>query len=148
MKYVRRPTRRFDEWINALLLVREYSLELKKKLGRVTVILHGSYARGDFNMWSDIDLVIVSEKFRNTRILERYNLLPEPPPRIEPILLTPEEFINNLDKPSWRQMLSRGSIIVIDDYRLSNELSSRGIKASTINEALEHIHVLKEKYSV
>ena len=34
---------------------------VKSKLGKVTAILFGSYARGDFNVWSDIDLLIVTD---------------------------------------------------------------------------------------
>ena len=39
---------------------------------KATVILIGSYARGDFNLWSDVDVIVISE-FRGNplRRLER-----------------------------------------------------------------------------
>ncbi len=43
-------------------------------------------------------MIIVSEKLVNVRILDRYDLLGEKPPRIEPILLTPREFMRILGK--------------------------------------------------
>jgi len=39
-----------------------FSLCVSKKLGRICSIVFGSYARGDFNEWSDVDLLIVVEK--------------------------------------------------------------------------------------
>jgi len=39
------------------------------------VVLHGSFACGGFNVWSDVDLLVVSERFRGVGILDRYNLL-------------------------------------------------------------------------
>jgi predicted nucleotidyltransferase len=77
---VKIPRNRFEEWIKVLRLVDDYAKLLRKRFERMTVILHGSFARGDFNLWSDIDLIIVSEKFNNVRILDRYNLLGEKPP--------------------------------------------------------------------
>lgn len=45
---------------------------------RVTAILIGSYARGDFNIWSDIDILLISEEFigRPTERLRFIDALP------------------------------------------------------------------------
>jgi predicted nucleotidyltransferase len=38
------------------------AFEWARGLGsRVTAILIGSYARGDFNLWSDVDIILISE---------------------------------------------------------------------------------------
>jgi predicted nucleotidyltransferase len=145
---VKIPRSRFEEWIKVLRLVKDYAKLLHRRLGKITVILHGSFARGDFNLWSDIDLVIVSEKFNNVRILDRYDLLGEKPPMVEPILLTPREFIENLKKKSWIQALGRGAILVVDDYGLSRYLELVRIRVKNIDEFIEFVKELKQRYSV
>ena len=45
----------------------QYSLDLPFKC---SVFLIGSYARGDFNLWSDIDILVVGEFSSNP--IERY----------------------------------------------------------------------------
>ncbi len=59
------------------------------------IYLFGSYARGTWLSDSDLDLIIVSEKFRGLKIHERYaltrNLLPADI-SVELLLYTPEEF--------------------------------------------------------
>lgn len=45
--------------------------KFKKKIGAEKVILFGSYARGDYDENSDLDLIIVSKKFSKKDFLER-----------------------------------------------------------------------------
>jgi len=45
--------------------LREYASRLRARLGRLSMALYGSYARGDFNLWSDVDVIVVSERFRD-----------------------------------------------------------------------------------
>ncbi len=147
MKRVRIPHERFDQWIKVLDIVEDYSRRLREELGRVTVILYGSYARGDYNLWSDIDLLVISEKFKNVRILDRYDLIPQPPPGVEPVPLTPGEFVENLGKNTWLKALRDKSVIVIDDYGITKLISDKGLKPLTINEHREKIMKLRRKYS-
>lgn len=56
---------------------------------RATVILIGSYARGDFNLWSDIDVLVIAEFTGNP--LERLKAI-DYPPGFEVIPLTISEF--------------------------------------------------------
>ncbi|MCE4613757.1 MAG: nucleotidyltransferase domain-containing protein [Desulfurococcales archaeon] len=97
-----------------------YAEELRQALGRATVILYGSYARGDFNVWSDVDVIIVSEAFEGRRFLQRQALIPDPPEGLEglsPIPWTPGEARVMLRKPAWRKAL-KNAIVVIDDYSI------------------------------
>ncbi len=60
------------------------------------IILYGSYARGDWREWSDIDLVVVSDDFADKSHWERIIVLSdaiydlwEP---IEAVAMTPDEW--------------------------------------------------------
>ena len=48
--------KRIEERKRIIRKAHEYSLTLEFK---ATVILIGSYARGDFNLWSDVDIMII-----------------------------------------------------------------------------------------
>ena len=94
---------------------------LRARLGKATVILYGSYARGDFNLWSDVDVIIVSEAFEGTRFTRRWLLIEptQPPPGVEAVAWTPREAAERLSKPAWRHALSHGCIVLLDDYSLA-----------------------------
>jgi predicted nucleotidyltransferase len=147
MRLVRIPVERFVKWIETLRIVEEYAVKLQKTLGRVTVILFGSYARGDYNVWSDIDIIVISEYFTGRRILDRYDLIPEAPPGVEPILLSPSEFISNLEKASFIEMLRDGAVVITDDYRLTDIISKKSIKAKNLSEMRMEIRRLMNKYA-
>ncbi|MET1101549.1 MAG: nucleotidyltransferase domain-containing protein [Pyrodictiaceae archaeon] len=120
------PRRRVRAWLSALEKARITAERLAYRLGRVTAILYGSYARGDFNLWSDIDLIVVSKAFEGARPLDRYDMVSDLlEANVEPLLLTPNEFIKALSKPSWRQALSSGSAIIRDDYGLKALLKEK-----------------------
>ena len=139
MRHVKIPKERIREWLNALDTAKRYADQLHEALGPVTVLLHGSFARGDFNLWSDIDLIIISSRFTNTRPLDRYNILPDNPPRVEPIPLTPEEFLNLLEKPAWKQALTRGTVIIRDDLNITKKLHTLKIKTISITSLYNKI---------
>jgi len=96
--------------------VKRFAEEVKRKLGKVTVVLYGSYARGDFNLWSDIDVLLISDKFKGVRFLDRYNLF-ELKPGFEVKPYTYEEFVKMKDKIGWKEAL-KDKIVIIDDYKL------------------------------
>ena len=43
-------------------MARAYAEGLRERLGEVTAIVYGSVARGDFNLGSDVDILIVAER--------------------------------------------------------------------------------------
>jgi predicted nucleotidyltransferase len=72
----------------------EFSRCASEKLGRLTAIFFGSYARGDFNEWSDIDVLVIAERLPATP-LRRLDLVEEClelAPRVEPVIISVEEF--------------------------------------------------------
>ena len=50
--------KRIEERKRIIRKAQEYSLTFEFK---ATVILIGSYARGDFNLWSDVDIMIIGD---------------------------------------------------------------------------------------
>ena len=53
-------------------IIEEYLKLLKKNNFKIQrVFLFGSYARGNYNEWSDIDLAIVSDNFEGVRIKDK-----------------------------------------------------------------------------
>lgn len=120
---MRIPKRRVEAWLDALRRARATAEKVAQRLGKVTAILYGSYARGDFNLWSDIDMIIVSEAFEGVRPLDRYDMVSDLlEANVEPVLLTPREFADAVGRPAWRQALASGSVIVMDDYGLKDLL--------------------------
>jgi len=76
----------------------EYAGEVRDRLGEVCAFLIGSVARGDFNLGSDIDIIVISDALPPNP-LERSRFLYElARPLIEPKGYTAQEF---------RQLLSR-----------------------------------------
>lgn len=73
-----------------------HRLEAAGALKVQKVILFGSYAHGWPHMWSDFDLVVLSDGFRGTNHLERIDLLSrvahDLDHRIEPLAYTPGEY--------------------------------------------------------
>lgn len=93
--------------------------KMRAKLGKLAIILYGSYARGDFNVWSDVDILIISEAFEGIRFLDRYNLIGEwIKPGWEPKNYTPNEFRVMMTKPSWREAL-RDHVIICDELGIN-----------------------------
>jgi len=66
--------RRREEQAAAFALARTYAEALAAEITLVAVVVFGSYSRGDFNTWSDIDVLVVSDELPDdTR--ERSDLL-------------------------------------------------------------------------
>lgn len=84
---------------------------------QVSAFLVGSYARGDFNLWSDVDIVLVSDVFGGTPVKRLENL--DPPPGFQVIPLTVSEFKRLVEKrnPLAKEALEHG-VLLRDDYRI------------------------------
>ena len=140
---VRIPRRRLEHWLQVLRELSDAAQRLAERLGKVSVLLHGSYARGDFNLWSDVDIIIVSDAFNNVRFLDRYELVKELlPDNVEPILWTPGEAETLLQKPAWRHALRRGVVVLRDDYSLAKLLRRVGAKIIEHEELVKKIQEL------
>ena len=83
--------RRRAEREDVIRQARDYVRAKATTLPIRSAYLVGSMARGDFNLWSDIDIVIVSDGLRGS-FLERQDLFSDRPPGFEIFPYTPEEF--------------------------------------------------------
>ncbi|CAN5281375.1 hypothetical protein BH18ACT4_BH18ACT4_04110 [soil metagenome] len=74
-----------------LATARRFVDGLAPDLGVRAAVVFGSVARGDFNLWSDIDVLLVADHL-SERPLDRYADLGELPPMVQPIAWTPAEW--------------------------------------------------------
>lgn len=96
--------RRRRERQELLDLARRYVAGLPERLGMVAAVVVGSVARGDFNRWSDVDVVVVAAGLPD-RLLERLDAVAPRPPRIAPIPWTPSQ---------WHEQVDRGNTIAVE----------------------------------
>ncbi len=95
----------------------EYVEKLKNEIGPLTGILYGSYARGDFNIGSDIDILIISDNLPSD-MLKRMELLYQYiTGGIEPKGYTKTEFL---------RMLNSNNPLAIDAIKNGEMLSDDG----------------------
>jgi len=99
---------------------------LRESLGSFTMILFGSFARGDFNAWSDVDVLVVLERAPENPLkrLELVEPLYEAIPWVEPIVLSVEELAKFVEKdnPVAVEALSRG-VVIVDDLGIVERFS-------------------------
>ncbi len=100
-------------------LARAHVGRLDPDLGMRAAVVFGSVARGDFNLWSDVDLLVVAERLPPDA-LRRLEALGAPPPRVQPLGWTPEE---------WRRRLAGADPI-------ASEAVSAGVWMAGSAEAL------------
>ncbi|MGC8506096.1 MAG: nucleotidyltransferase domain-containing protein [Thermoplasmata archaeon] len=85
-----------------------------------SVFLFGSYARGDFNLWSDVDIIIISDFDKNIR--RRFDSL-DFPPGFEVIPMRPEELFGSAPKKNFFLESIRNDLVVLrDDLQLQGKL--------------------------
>jgi predicted nucleotidyltransferase len=103
---------------NVNRILADYSKIVSSKLGKFTGVLYGSMARGDNNLWSDIDFLVISDKLPQNPLkrLEFLYSLTETP--IEVKGYTRNEFLKMIEKrnPIALDSLLEGKIIVDDGF--------------------------------
>jgi len=120
---------RLEELRRALEEARRFAVCASGVFGEVTAVLYGSYARGDFNEWSDIDvLVLVREGALPKNPLERLSTVEKcllQTPLVEPVILTVEEFRALVRKRNpIAEDVARHGIVLVDDLGVGRALKS------------------------
>lgn len=81
---------------------------LDARLGVRAVVVFGAVARGDFNTYSDVDVLVVAEHLPDD-YRQRLDAIGWPPPsRVEPVAWTPDEY---------RRQLARRNPIAVEAER-------------------------------
>lgn len=99
-------------------ILMEYSKAVSSKIGTFTGILYGSMARGDNNLWSDIDFLVISDKLPENplkRLEFLYSFIETP---IEVKGYTRNEFLKMIEKrnPLALDALVEGQVILDDGF--------------------------------
>lgn len=104
--------RRIEERQRVIEGAKKWAYTLRFK---VTAILIGSYARGDFNEWSDVDVVLITDELRGNP-LERLKKV-DFPPGYEVVVLATTDFKVLLKKnnPIAVEVINNG-VVLRDDY--------------------------------
>jgi len=119
---------RRKERAKAIRVGSEYANKLKEEIGPLTAILYGSFARGNFNLGSDIDVLIISNNLP-LNPLKRMELLYRCiSGGIEPKGYTQAEFISmlKLQNPIALNTLQNGVILLDNSFweRLTHQKST------------------------
>lgn len=104
-------------------LARQYADRVRERFGPVTVLLYGSVARGDFNLWSDTDVLVVSDGLPDNPISRSKGLQSLAEGQIEPKGYSLREFRAARDRnhPFVRDLAGH-CIVLRDDLDLAGDL--------------------------
>lgn len=111
--------RRRREREEKLSTARGYVEAIARHLDLVGAAVIGSVARGDFTVWSDIDVVVVAGGLPS-RYLDRASLLASvPAPGVQAVAFTPQEVISSGAKRDPRvEELGRLGVYLAGEQRL------------------------------
>lgn len=77
--------RRRAEQALAIDAARRYAADVAADVPLVAAVVFGSYARGDFNTWSDIDVLVVSDQLPTDARARDELLAPRRPDGVSPV---------------------------------------------------------------
>ena len=83
--------RRLAEQAALVQTARQWAERLAKRLDLVAAVVFGSVARGDFNKWSDLDVLVVAQRLPPSGRARLEILMQDAPPGLQPVGWTPEE---------------------------------------------------------
>lgn len=83
--------RRLAEREERVRTAREWAARLAERLELVAAIVFGSTARGDFNKWSDLDVLVVAQGLPETSRDRLELLMRDSPAGLQPVGWTPSE---------------------------------------------------------
>ena len=126
LKALEERRRQREEFVD---MAQTYADKLRGRLGKLTAIVYGSVSRGDFNLGSDVDVLIISEGLPH-HFLERMEVLyscHESP--LEPKGYTRAEFQALLAKrnSAFAEILKDG-IVVVDDLGLTHTSQIKALR--------------------
>ncbi len=107
-------------------LARDHVRRLSERIPVVAAAVAGSVARGDFNLWSDVDLVVISDRLP-ARIPDRSALLAaDAPAGVQVVGYTSEEF-----RRALRRNDALATSVVREGVRLRGEAFFQELEGPT-----------------
>lgn len=97
-------------------LARDYVARLSARIPLAAAVVVGSVARGDFNVWSDVDVVIVADDLPERAPDRAALLLADAPGGVQPVGFTPAELTAALGRgnPLATEALGAGLVLTGD----------------------------------
>ena len=95
-------------------IIGNYIDDVKKHITISKVILYGSYSKGDYNEYSDIDIAIFSENFNGKKFVEATSFLFGLARKYNEICIEPIGFNNSdleKDNPFIDEIINTGKVI-------------------------------------
>lgn len=99
-------------------LARSYAESLRERLALVGAAVVGSVARGDFNVWSDVDVVVVADGLPARAPDRAGALLEGAPGGVQPVGFTPDEFDAawSAGNPLSREAVTIGVVLAGEEF--------------------------------
>lgn len=97
-------------------IIKSYLTDLQRHIIVNKAILYGSYAKGNYNEYSDVDIAIFSDSFQNRNSIEINSFLFSLARKYKEICIEPIGFnVSDLDEdnPFIKEILSSGKEILI-----------------------------------
>lgn len=107
-------------------LAREFVERLSHRTPIIAAAVVGSVARGDFNIWSDVDVLVIADGLPQ-RVLDRQTLMVgSAPPGVQAVALTQAEFRAAVAKGDRvaREALESGVPLAGDPFFLAERASA------------------------
>ena len=105
-------------------LARGYVVRLSARIPLTAAVVVGSVARGDFNVWSDVDVVIVAEDLPERAPDRAALLLADAPGGVQPVGFTPTELTAALGRGNPLAAEAVGEGLVLTGRKTLRRLSS------------------------
>ena len=108
--------KRLREMREALVKAERFARCAAERLAPAAAILYGSFSRGDFNEWSDLDVLIVTGKRLPPNPLRRLDAIEDclrATPEAEPLILTLDELEKSIERcnPAATEALTQGTLL-------------------------------------
>lgn len=110
-----------------LEIARRYVQSLSERLPLRAAAVVGSVARGDFNVWSDVDVVVVADELPDAPAARTRVLLSGAPAGIQPVGFTPREVEAGLDRRNRMLLeLADCGLMLAGEQWIRAQLEARG----------------------
>lgn len=105
--------RRLAERAALIDVARRWAASLDEALGVVAVVVVGSVARGDFNRWSDLDVLVIAERLPASTRQRLEVLMAASPIGLQPVGWTPVELAHRARRRDPLAVEAYGAGVVV-----------------------------------